>query len=115
MLLKENTESISTEMDTLVEKVVSEICSVGKHCRRYILGYLSQLERATGRDYNGDGILGRRPDVIPGYPAAAGYPSMMYGPTGQVYATNGFVAPNSALGQPHMHHHHHHSHMHHHF
>ncbi|CAF5224720.1 unnamed protein product, partial [Rotaria magnacalcarata] len=39
-------------------------------------GYLSMLERMTGRDINGDGILGRRPDVVPGYPAVYGYPSM---------------------------------------
>ncbi|CAF0922937.1 unnamed protein product [Adineta ricciae] len=75
-------------------------------------GYLSQLERATGRDFNGDGVLGRRPDVVPGYPAASGYPSMVYGPTGQVYATNGFVAPNHSFNHPHSHHHHH---MHRHF
>ncbi len=45
----------------------------------------------TGRDINGDGYLGRRPDVVPGYPAVFGYPSFVYGPGGQIYATNGFV------------------------
>jgi hypothetical protein len=49
------------------------------------------LERMTGRDINGDGYLGRRPDVVPGYPAVFGYPSFVYGPGGQIYATNGFV------------------------
>jgi hypothetical protein len=49
------------------------------------------LERMYGRDINGDGILGRRPDVVPGYPAVYGYPSMVYGHGGQVYATNNFV------------------------
>jgi len=48
---------------------------------------------------NGDGYIGRRPDVVPGYPAVYGYPSLVYGPGGQIYATNGFVG------------HHHHSHF----
>jgi hypothetical protein len=31
-------------------------------------------------DLNGDGYLGCRPDVVPGYPAVFGYPSLIYGP-----------------------------------
>ncbi|CAF1349366.1 unnamed protein product [Adineta steineri] len=61
-------------------------------------GYLAQLERATGRDINGDGILGRRPDVVPGFPAVHGHPSMVYGQSGQIYATNNFVAPRTQTG-----------------
>jgi len=30
-------------------------------------GYMSMLERATGRDINGDGRVGRTPDTVPGY------------------------------------------------
>jgi hypothetical protein len=63
-------------------------------CFFFVLGYLSMLERATGRDINGDGVLGRLPDVVPGYPAAYGHPSMVYGPGGRVVPTNGFVRPH---------------------
>ncbi len=51
------------------------------------------LERATGRDINGDGVLGRLPDVVPGYPAVYGNPNMVYGPGGRVVATNNAVRP----------------------
>jgi hypothetical protein len=51
------------------------------------------LERATGRDINGDGYIGRRPDVVPGYPAVYGYPTMRYGAGGHIYPTTSFVAP----------------------
>jgi len=51
------------------------------------------MERMTGRDINGDGILGRIPDVVPGYPAVYGFPTMVYGPGGTIYATNQFVGP----------------------
>jgi hypothetical protein len=66
------------------------------------------LERVTRRDINGDGILGRRPDVVPGYPAVYGHPSMVYGPGGQVYSTNNFVAPNYQQQQQYHSHHSHH-------
>jgi hypothetical protein len=49
------------------------------------------LERMTGRDINGDGILGRWPDVVPGYPGVYGYPSYIYGPGGYVFPTNSYV------------------------
>jgi len=58
-------------------------------------------ERMTGVDLNGDGYLGRRPDVLPGFPAVFGYPSMVYGPNGQIHPTNNYVGP-----------HHHHQHRH---
>ena len=51
------------------------------------------LERATGRDINGDGRLGRPHDVVPGFPAVYGNPSMVYGPGGRVIATNNAVRP----------------------
>ncbi|CAF4074805.1 unnamed protein product [Adineta steineri] len=54
---------------------------------------MSQLERATGRDIDGDGVIGRPLDVVPGYPAVYGHPSMVYGRDGQIHATNDFVAP----------------------
>lgn len=49
------------------------------------------IERMTGRDINGDGYLGRRPDVLPGYPAVYGHPSYVYGHNGRVLATNNYV------------------------
>ncbi|CAF4443649.1 unnamed protein product, partial [Adineta steineri] len=55
---------------------------------------MSQLERATGRDIDGDGVIGRPLDVVPGYPAVYGHPSMVYGRDGQIHATNDFVAPH---------------------
>lgn len=48
-------------------------------------------ERMYRTDFNGDGYLGRRHDVVPGYPAVFGYPSMVYGPGGSVIPTNNFV------------------------
>ena len=42
----------------------------------FLLGFLSKLERKTHIDFNGDNIIGRRPDVYYGY---GGYPSMGYG------------------------------------
>ncbi|CAF2902285.1 unnamed protein product [Rotaria sp. Silwood2] len=57
-------------------------------------GASAMWERRLGVDINGDGILGRRRDVVPGYPAVFGYPSMVYGSGGQIYATNNYVAPN---------------------
>ena len=57
----------------------------------YFSGYLGMIERMTGRDINGDGYLGRRPDVLPGYPAVYGHPSYVYGSGGRVYATNQYV------------------------
>ena len=43
---------------------------------------MSRLERATHIDFNGDNVIGRRPDVYyGGYPSMGygGYPSMGYG------------------------------------
>ncbi len=70
------------------------------------------LERMTGRDINGDGYLGRMPDVVPGYPAVFGYPSMVYGPGGQVHPTFSYVGPHYPQQQHHHHQHHHHHHNH---
>ncbi len=56
------------------------------------LGYMSMLERMTGRDINGDGYIGRRPDVVPGFPVVYGYPSLVYGPGGHIYSTTNFVS-----------------------
>ena len=45
------------------------------------IGFLSKLERKTHIDFNGDNIIGRRPDVYyGGYPSMyGGYPSMYGG------------------------------------
>lgn len=53
------------------------------------------LERATGRDINGDGRLGRGFDVVPGFPAVYGNPTYLYGQTG-VVATNQYVPPQTS-------------------
>jgi hypothetical protein len=37
------------------------------------VGLASRLERATHIDFNGDNIIGRRPDVYYGYPSMYGY------------------------------------------
>jgi hypothetical protein len=70
-------------MDISVEKVniyIKYLCIASLlSCSSFVLGYHSMLERATGIDLNGDGIIGRRPDVQPGYPAFLGYPSIPYG------------------------------------
>jgi len=34
---------------------------------------MSRLERATHIDFNGDNIIGRRPDIMYGYPSMYGY------------------------------------------
>ncbi len=34
---------------------------------------MSRLERATHIDFNGDNIIGRRPDIMPGYQSGYGY------------------------------------------
>ncbi len=52
------------------------------------LGYLGWLERAYRIDINGDGRIGQPYDVLPGFPAAYGYPSVLYGPGGHIFATN---------------------------
>ncbi len=47
---------------------------------------MSGLERATHIDFNRDNIIGRRPDVMPGYHSGYGYPSSGYGyPSGYGY------------------------------
>ncbi len=57
--------------------------------RYFFLGFESRLERATHIDFNGDNIIGRRPDIMYGYPSMygyGGYPS--YNPYG--YGTGGY-------------------------
>jgi hypothetical protein len=39
----------------------------------FFLGFMSRLERATHIDFNGDNIIGRRPDIMYGYPSMYGY------------------------------------------
>ena len=47
----------------------------------WLIGFMSRLERATHIDFNGDGIIGRLPDLPYGYSpyGYGGYPSMGYG------------------------------------
>jgi hypothetical protein len=69
------------------------------------------LERATQRDIDGDGLIGRLPDVAPGHPAIYDHPSILYGPGDQMHATNNFVAPQQQQYHHHHRHHHHSSHF----
>jgi hypothetical protein len=51
---------------------------------------MSRLERATHIDFNGDNIIGRLPDVYPGYGSMygggyGGFPSAGYGGNGYGY------------------------------
>ncbi len=39
----------------------------------FLLGFMGGLERATHIDFNGDNIIGRRPDIMPGYQSGYGY------------------------------------------
>jgi hypothetical protein len=83
-------------MDILADQVNTYIYSkyfLTKLSSFCILGQLHMLERMSGIDINGDGYIGRRPDVVPGFPAVYGYPSMVYGPGGQIYPTNSYVGP----------------------
>lgn len=60
------------------------------------------LEKITRRDINGDGVLGRRPDIMPGMTNAHSYyPSVGYGMP-QMHAHAMY---------PQHHHHHHHGHF----
>ena len=52
------------------------------------LGYLGRLERLYRIDFNGDGHIGQPYDVVPGFPAIYGYPTMLYGPGGRIFAIN---------------------------
>ena len=49
------------------------------------IGFLSRLERKTHIDFNGDNIIGRRPDVYYG-----GYPSMYGGGHPSMYGGYGY-------------------------
>lgn len=74
---------ISTAMVTSEDKVQSfSHWSLTSFITVICIGFLSKLERATHIDFNGDNIIGRRPDVYyGGYPGmyGGGYPSMGYG------------------------------------
>jgi hypothetical protein len=49
---------------------------------------MSRLERATHIDFNGDNIIGRRPDVIYGYPAMYGRINALPAPMPYTYGYN---------------------------
>ncbi len=53
--------------------------------RYFFLGFESRLERATHIDFNGDNIIGRRPDVYYGYPAIYGRGSALPAPRPYTY------------------------------
>ena len=61
-------------MDILEDKVNIEKrnknLSIFQFCS--FLGFMGRLERATHIDFNGDNIIGRRPDVYYGYPSYGG-------------------------------------------
>ena len=57
------------------------------------VGFLSRLERKTHIDFNGDNIIGRRPDVYyGGYPSmyGGGHPSMYGGGYPSMYGGYGY-------------------------